>query len=432
MLVVTLCALVAACDGKPTWKVTYADGGGTPNAAVSVAIALAGDACGVVAADATVSAWDMATVGPVSLQIVDDTISGTIPNVPAGPYRTLTVRALDALGVAVYQGSAQVTVTAGATTHANVVLSRTGFECGGTPNGSGTIEVTGSIQGVTFSFADSALTSDGVIHLFDPSTDRIRRLDLETREFLTEIQGSATLDAISWAVAPDGAIAYLGYAGGRIDAVDLATGTKTFFAAAASTVSSMIVAGDYLFTIDDSGAWDSHSLYHRTSRARVATDEWRNTARSMVYSSVQQRVYLLDSGVSPTDVHMVTVDQATGTLGLEVDSPYHGNYFLPNPIRLLPDESGVIVGSGIIFDAVDLTYETSLGLSFADVAFLGDRLYLVDAIGATTQLRVLSSGFDILSAEYFAGSPRRLFAYGGELVLLTQGTAGLEVRFLAP
>jgi hypothetical protein len=234
------------------------------------------------------------------------------------------------------------------------------------------------------------------------------------------------------AVSPDGGAVYLGYAGGRIDAFDLAAGTRAFFGAAAASVTSLAVAGDHLFVVDASGAWNTHSLYDRATGARTAWVDWRDAARSLAFSPANSRVYYLDSGVSPTDVHMEAIDQATGTFGADVDSPYHGDFALPNPLRLLPDESGVLVGSGIVFDAADLAYRTSLGLSFVDAAFLGDRIYLLDQAGDQAQLRVLDSSFDILAAEYFPGQPRRLFAHGAELVLVTQTAAGVDVRYLAP
>lgn len=395
---------------------------------MALTVSLSGDVCGIVSATATVTGSSMATVGPVALQ-VDGGIHGTIPQVPVGFPRTVTVSAYDARGLVVYEGSTQVNVTDGGTTSATVTLSRTLIACGGS---SGNIEVTGTIAAPPLSFTDATLTSDGVVHFFDSQSDRIRRLDLASRTFLPEVVGTATLDAVSMAVAPDGSVAYLGYVGGRMDAFDLRAGTSSFFAPAASTVSSMLVAGDYLFTIDDSGAWDTQSLYDRATRARVASADWRDSSRSAIYSTVNSAVYFLDSGVSPTDVNRVPIDQVSGTLGAELDSPYHGDYALPNPIRLLPDESGVVVGSGLVFAAADLSYRTSLGLAFQDIAFLGGRIYVIDAVGATTQLRVLSAGFDLLSADYYTGEPCRLFAYAGELVLVTKVGSAYEVTFLTP
>jgi hypothetical protein len=417
-----------------------------PSETLRIHIALTSDACGVVTADGTVSAAGMETIGPAALEVLEQSIQGRIENVPAGSARTVAVKAYDAQRRVVYEGSTVVDVVAGQNVTANLLLARNHANCPDTPPPprTGGIDVVGTIEtGATppdgavlegpafaFGFSDAALTSDGVLHFFDPATDRVRRLSLPTRTLLPEVNGSA--DAVSFAVAPDGSVAYLGYSGGRIDVFDLAAGTSRFFGAAPATVSTMVVTGSYLFTIDDSGAWDTQSLYQRATGARTDAQEWRDTSRSIAYSPGRGRVYFLDSGVSPTDVNMVPIDLAAGKLGAETDSPYHGSYSLPNPIRLLPDESGVVVGSGLVFNAADLTYRTSIGLTFADVAFLGDRIYLIDTVGTTTQLRTLSSTFDILSAEYFPGQALRLFAYAGQLVLVTQAPTSLQVRFLSP
>lgn len=430
-----LCAGVGACS---TGEATRSPEERT----LRLSIALTGDVCGVVSAEASVTAEDMEPIGPVALQVQADAIVGRIVGVPAGPARTVSVTARDGRGLAVYEGSAVVDVVAFQVVTAQLVLARNVTNCPGTQTGD--IDVVGSIDSdppptpgdvlsgpeLAFSFTDATLTSDGVIHFFDAGADRVRRLDLATRRFLPELAGTA--DAVSMAVVPDGSASYLAYAGGRMDVFDDATGTGHFFTAAPATVSSMIVTGGYLFTYDDSGAWGTQSLFSRTTGARTAAYEWRDSSRGMVFSTQQNKVYFLDSGVSPTDVHMVPVDVAAGALGDDVDSPYHGSYSLPNPIRLLPDESGVIVGSGIVFNASDLSYRTSIGLPFTDVAFAGDRIYLVDAADGGTRLRVLSSGFDILSTAAFPGSPLRLFAHEGELVLVTLGATSLEVRFITP
>ncbi|WP_404369248.1 hypothetical protein ACIHQR_06220 [Corallococcus coralloides] len=439
------CAWLAACQGMPE----------EGSEVIRMEIALTGDVCGVSSANATVSAPDMTTLGPVALQVTDASIQGRITQVPAGTARTVQVNALNASGRVVYSGSTQVDVVAGSVTSANLVLRRDLTNCPSTP-GTGGIDIVGSLETgepssdggtsdggspqdggivldgaqLAFNVDDATLTSGGIIHFFDRNADRVHRLDVKNRRFLSAYAGTA--DAVSMAVTPDGATTYLAYTGGRMDAFS-SDGTVRFFAAAPETVSSMVVAGNYLFTIDGSGAWDSHSLYQRATGARVATAEWRYSARALVFSPVNKRVYLLNAGVSPTDVTMVDVDPVAGTLGAERDSPYHGDYNLPNPIRLLPDESGVLVGSGLFFNAADLTYRTSMGLSFVDAAFHNGRYYLIDTVGNTTQLRVLSSTFDILSAGYYPGLAKRVFVHDGELVLVTEVRTGqLQVRILAP
>ncbi len=467
-LLLVACLYLGGCDGGIDPE--------TPTESIRMEISLAGDVCGVTSAEAFVSAADVG-IGPVKLEVTDTSITGRITAVPAGPARKVEVVAYNASRLPVYSGSTVVDVVAGRVVPARLSLARNPQNClgsstgdidiigtlesgtpidagtpdagtprdAGTPIDAGTPDAGTSNDGGTpsdggivlqgpefaFTFQDATLTRNGVLHFFDDTGNRVRRLDLASARFLPPFVGTA--DITSMAVAPDGTVAYVSYAGGRIDAFNPVDGTSKLFGVAPETVSSMTVTGEYLFTVDSSGAWDTQSLFQRSTGARVSAVEWRDTSRSMVFSPVNKRVYFLDSGVSPTDVHMVELDLATGKVGVDTDSPYHGSYNLPNPLRLLPDESGVIVGSGLIFNAADLSYRSSIGLTFQDIAFYGERMYLIDTVGDTTQLRVLNSTYDIVSAQYFPGAAKRVFTYGDRLVLITEGrTGGLQVRFLTP
>lgn len=442
-----MCVVLAACGGN----------GGPPESqggteTIRMEISLAGDVCGVVSAQATVFAPDMGQLGPVPLDVTPTVIQGRISSVPAGAGRTVSVSAFNSSWMEVYSGSVVVDVVAGQVTAARLVLRRNTTNC---PAGTGDIDISGVLEsgepgpdagtdggvetdaGVVlsgpefnFTFQDATLTQNGVIHFLDGNGDRIRRLDLESRAFLPAFQGSG--DATAMAVAPDGTDAYLAYTGGRIESFNAAEGgAGHFFGAAPASVSSMVVAGTYLFTIDGSGAWNTHALYQRSTGARVFAVDWRNGALGLTFSPIDNSIYFIDSDIFPQDVNRVAVDMAAGRLGAEVESPYHGDFLLTPPLRVLPDGSAFILGSGLLFNTADLTYRTSVGLSFVDMQFRGDRLYLIDTVGDMTQLRVLNSRFDILSAAYYPGTALRVFVHRDRLVLLTTARGGgFQARLL--
>lgn len=191
----------------------------------------------------------------------------------------------------------------------------------------------------------------------------------------------------------------------------------------------MKVAGELLFTIDGAGAWDSHSIYSRSTGARLATSDWRNRARTLVYAPGLEIIFFLDSGISPSDIRKVPL--TASALGAEVDSPYHGSYILSGRLTLLPDETGILVGSGIIFETRDLTYRTSIGLSFADAVFHGGNLYLAEQPNASsTKIRVLDSAFNILGTTSYPGGVARLFVWQSQLVMVMTTSVGVEVRLV--
>lgn len=407
---------------------------------LTVRISLTGDQCGVTSASATVSGGGMGYIGPVTLSVGSGEIYGTITGVPAGPDRIVTVTAYNTYGYRVYSGSTTVTVIADATVNANIVLQRDPYNCTAT----GTISVTGSISNgpltdggvsdagevlatVSYQYTDVELTADGVLHFFDPVADRLHRYDLVAGTAPADLVGS--LDAVAMAVSPDGQFAYMTYTGGRIDAFDLDAGTSKFLASGPATLVDVVVAGELLWASEADSSYSAHALFSRTSGTRTSSADWRYPVRQPLYSPANRRVYYLDEGYYTPSIHMESVDG--GVLGSEYASPY-GDYNIQPPLRLLRDESGVVTGSGLIFNTSDLSYRTSLGLSFTDIAFVDSRLYLIDSVEAYTQLRVLAADYSIVDTSYFTGVPVRIFPWQGKLLLLTRSSSTTTVRRLTP
>jgi signal transduction histidine kinase len=70
------------------------------------------------------------------------------------------------------------------------------------------------------------------------------------------------------------------------------------------------------------------------------------------------RLYQFQDDVNPNDILYRPVDQSSGQLGTLVDSPYHGAFEIRPPIRVSPNGSNVLLGSGDLPNA--LTYKNEL------------------------------------------------------------------------
>ncbi|MHA7633930.1 hypothetical protein [Corallococcus sp. M7] len=137
----TGCALmVAACGAGPE---DFDDLEGTES--VKMSISLAGDACGVTSAAATVSAPDLPPSYPQSLSVGNGYIEGYLSNIPVGPRRIVDVRAYNSAGKEVYAGSAAVDVYQGSVAYAQLQLKRNPQNCPGT--GTGDIYIIGTLEG---------------------------------------------------------------------------------------------------------------------------------------------------------------------------------------------------------------------------------------------------------------------------------------------
>ncbi|NOK11559.1 hypothetical protein [Corallococcus exercitus] len=137
----TSCALMIAACGAGTDAPENAEG----TESVKMRISLAGDACGVTSAAATVTAQDLPPTPPQSLYVGNGYIEGYLSNIPVGPRRIVDVRAYNGAGREVYAGSAAVDVYPGSVSYAQLQLKRDPRNCPGT--GTGDIYIIGTLEG---------------------------------------------------------------------------------------------------------------------------------------------------------------------------------------------------------------------------------------------------------------------------------------------
>ncbi|NBD12408.1 hypothetical protein [Corallococcus silvisoli] len=134
---------------------------------VTMRISLAGDACGVVAATATVTAPDFPPIGPESLYVWNGYIEGYVNPVPVGRQRLVDVRAYNRDGQEVYAGSTAVDVYEGEVSYAQIRLLRNAELC---PGGMGSIYLTGVLENGTGSSDGGPVYDAGPGPSFDAGT----------------------------------------------------------------------------------------------------------------------------------------------------------------------------------------------------------------------------------------------------------------------
>lgn len=275
---------------------------------------------------------------------------------------------------------------------------------------------------MAFSFVDADADQNGVIYFLDTTSRLVRRYDTTAQKWLSSMP---TADAVKvLAVAPEGNAVYVGYEGGRMDVFNPTTTARTLFANNPATVTRMYVTGQYLYTQDPTGAWATRSLYSRSTGIRTYSAEWTYTSNGFQFSPILNRLFHFRDGTSPNDIIYQVVDQTTGVLGAQVDSPYHGGYTFTHPIRLFPNHTRVVVASGVIFSTNDLTVAGGLGLSYVDLQFHGNRPVIIRASGSQTEMLLLNEDFTPASSQLITGTPQRVFVRGGTSFVFTQQSVG--------
>ena len=106
---------------------------------------------------------------------------------------------------------------------------------------------------------------------------------------------------------------------------------------------------------DYSGAWATHYVFNS---AGVITDsaEWNHHSPDYAWDPVTSRVYWF-SMWNPSDLNYEVIDQVTGQITGQGETPYHGNYSIMPPIRVSTDGQQILLGSGDIYNQSGLTWQ---------------------------------------------------------------------------
>jgi hypothetical protein len=197
----------------------------------------------------------------------------------------------------------------------------------------------------------------------------------------------------------------------------------------------MAVAGDHLFTVDSSGAWETHRVFRISDGQELSSSDWSNTSDQYYWESTRRRMYYFRDDTSPNDI-MYREISSSGVLGNQVDSIYHGDYSFVHPIRFFPDRSRILTGSGVIFNAGDLNYNSTLTNWIYDAAWLDGYIFTLrrestynSTPPSSTTLQRWSGTLAIELDTVVAGAPEALLTIGDRLILVVSYEGAL--RFMA-
>jgi hypothetical protein len=243
--------------------------------------------------------------------------------------------------------------------------------------------------GVAYEPDTVIVAGDGTLLLFEASLQSVFRWDPVTQRYLDTVPLVGVPEYMAYA-APTNMV-YLAYDSGLIRKIDLSSDdlTEEPFAALPSTPLGLSTAGPYVFAVDPSGAWVSHYTF-APDGTQIEAVEWNYTSREFVWSEANQKMYFFRDGTSPNDLlweeinadDMTYPNEPPGGIGAKRDSPLHSSSGFTHPIRVSPDGSIAVLGSGVIHDAITLERQTTaLANSISDAAWLDGELYSIRDAG---------------------------------------------------
>ncbi len=282
--------------------------------------------------------------------------------------------------------------------------------------------------GVAFTPDDAFIDNDGVLHLFSKAQQSLFRWDTVTQDWLETLPLLGVADFVAYSTRQNAI--YIAYPGGLVRKLDYEAEplAETPFANLPTSLRGLAVADDYLFTVDMTGAWSaSHSTYDSTG-TRVDYRDWNYYSRGYLWSPVRQRMYHFRDDTSPNDLLSEEINAngtaypslAPGKLGQQIDSPLHSTDGFTHPIRISPDHSTIVLGSGRTHDAITLARRTeSVANTFTDAAWFAqsDLRTLRTITGVTQFQQWTGSGYTPGTTLQLPGTAHRLFTLGSDRML---------------
>lgn len=262
---------------------------------------------------------------------------------------------------------------------------------------------------------------NGIVCLLHKNSQSIFRWDPANQQYLATIPliGIPSYAAYS----PSLHRVYLAYASGLIRKIDLSDPAliEAPFYALPSAPLGLAAAGDYLFAVDGSGAWNTHYTVSPTGLL-VDSVDWNYYSAGYTWSEANQKMYFFRDDTSPNDIlweeinanGTAYVGEVQGGIRNKMDSPYHGEDSFVHPIRVAPDGSVVITGTGKLYNASTLVRGASvLPNAISDASWLGGELRTIRTITGVTQYQQWTGpSYAPGLVKQFPGTAHRLLTHG--------------------
>ena len=224
-------------------------------------------------------------------------------------------------------------------------------------------------EGLPFTPNASFLDQNGILCLYCKGQQSIFRWNPATQQYLATIPLLGAPDFLTYSPALNRV--YLAYTSGLIRKISLADPAyaETPFANLPLAPRGLSTAGAYCFAVDSAGGWMTHYSFDAGGSLveSVATNYY---STEYIWSDTNQKMYFFRDDTSPNDLLWEEINangtaypgKQPGGIRNKIDSPLHDSSGFTHPIRVAPDGSVVVLGSGVIHNAATLA-RLSTGLA---------------------------------------------------------------------
>lgn len=294
-------------------------------------------------------------------------------------------------------------------------------------------------RGLAYTPDNLFMDKNGVLLLFSKEHKSIFRWDTGSQAYLDTIPLIDTPDHAAYSVANH--TIYLAYPSGIIRQIDLAAEpwSEQSFAVLPTAPLGLATAGSYVFAADSSGAWCTHRTFDPLG-VQVDAEDWNYFSSEYIWNTASQKMYFFRDDTSPNDLFWEEINESgtaypgepAGGIGSKDETPLHDSAPFKHPIRVSPDGSVVVLGSGAIFDGNSLErLPVALANTVRDVLWTGpDILTCRTTAGSVQYQRWSGPTLAPTVVKQHPGSALRIFSLGANRVLgvsMSGGTPSFDV-----
>jgi hypothetical protein len=286
-------------------------------------------------------------------------------------------------------------------------------------------------NGLPYTVDDVFVDKDGNLLLFCKSQLSLFRWSPAERKYTGSFPLKGSPDYAAYSV--ENHSAYFAYASQAVRKMDLgaATPLETPLFSLPQKPSGLATAGEFIFVSDPSGAWGSHYVFSPAG-AMLQSVDWNYSSRVWEWDPIKRRMYFFRDAFSPNDLHYETID-TTGKITGNGETPYHGDFRVQPPIRVSPDGSRVVIGSGVVFNTKDMTRLSTSVPTFTDALWWNQKLITLHETGTSTWIRRWNSTtlVEMAALPLVPGTPLRLLAIDStKLALITMENGVPRIHIL--
>ncbi|MCL1046519.1 PQQ-binding-like beta-propeller repeat protein [Shewanella electrodiphila] len=270
--------------------------------------------------------------------------------------------------------------------------------------------------------------NDGLVYLSGPQWGVIHRYDTATEHFLTPIP-IALIDSPVMGFVNGHSRLYYSDDDGDISYID--GHELVHFTTLETPANQLVSAGNYLLTLSGHNYYNQeYASFNISAEASEQNNNYFElNSASFAWSDANSKLYHFRDDSAPNDLISTEIDQSTGQITQQVDSPHHGDYVIRPPISVSLDGSKVLLGSGDIYDGNTLEWTGSISSQISDAFWLADNT-LVTVESSEEVSYLVRRDAELIVQEYltFDGDILASFSYDNSSVLIVNTPDRVQIQ----